>query len=144
MERCAARDGLDQQCMIHGPHEEIINSKGQRALVHHTKTSIWNVAVMDLQIATAFTPDPEMLGRLLDRARHATPADVAAGGSNNEEELLTLLRLGFMRGTEGDDPGVNNLGFVAWHNGNLAFMAGWNYAKSLQVQDIISQARSGT
>lgn len=140
MDRCTARNALDQQCVIEGPHEEIINSKGQRATVHQTKDSIWSTALMDLQIASAFTPDPEMLGRLLDRARHATPADVAAGGANNEEELMALLRLGFMRGTEGDEPGTNNLGFVSWPNGNLAFMAGWNYAKSLQAHDIIKAA----
>lgn len=130
--------------MIEGPHEEVINSKGQRAIVHHTRDSLWSVAMMDLQVATAFAPDPEMIGRMLDRARHATPADVAAGGANNEEELLACLRLGFIRATEGDEPGANVLGFTIWPNGTLAFQAGWNHAKSLQVQDIIEKARQDT
>lgn len=140
MERCTARNALDQQCLIEGPHEEIINSKGQRAMVHHTKDSLWSVALLDLQVATAFAPDPEMIGRMLDRARHATPADVAAGGANNEEELLACLRLGFMRGCEGDEPGANVLGFTIWPNGTLSFKAGWNHAKSMQAQAIISEA----
>lgn len=104
---------------------------------------MWSVPVHDLQVATAFAPDPEMLGKLLDRARHATPEDVVAGGANNEEELLACLRTGFIRATQGDDPGVNNLGFVVWPNGKLAFMAGWNHAKSLQAQDILTSARQG-
>lgn len=141
MERCTALDGLHQQCEIVGPHETIINSKGQRAVAHQTKTSMWSVPVMDLQIATAFTPDPQMLGAMLDRARHATPEDVVAGGANNEEELLAALRLGFMRGVEGDEPGPNTLDFVMWPNGVRAFNVGWSYAKELAAQDVIARAR---
>lgn len=142
MERCTARDGLGQQCEIFGPHETIINSAGQRAVAHQTKASMWSVPIHDLQVATAFAPDPQMLGALLDRARHATPEDVAAGGANNEEELLACLRLGFMRGVEGDEPGPNVLGFTIWPNGQRAFQAGWDFAKQQDVARIIKEARA--
>lgn len=141
--RCTTRDGRNQRCLVRGEHDTIINSKGQQAVAHYTEHSMWSVPLHDLQVVTAFAPDPEMLGKLLDRARHATPEDVIAGGANNEEELLQCLRLGFIRATEGDEPGTNVLGFVIWPNGNLAFMAGWNHAKSLQVQDILTAARQG-
>lgn len=133
MNRCTARDALFQQCEIYGPHETIVNSKGQQAIAHSTATSLWSVPLHDLQLATTFAPDPQMLGAMLDRARYATPEDVAAGGANNEEELLACLRLGFLRGIEGDDEGANVLGFTIWPNGTRAFQAGWQYAKMVNI-----------
>lgn len=130
---CEVRDARSHRCTIEGEHEEVINSKGQRARVHQTPWSLWSVPLVDLQVASAFTPDPEMIGRMLDRARHATAADVAAGGANNEEELLACIQLGFIRASEGDEPGTNNLPFVIWPNGTLAFKAGWNHAKAGQA-----------
>lgn len=140
--RCMAHDGLFQQCEISGPHETIINSKGQRAVAHQTQTSLWSVPVHDLQVATAFNPDPQMVGAMLDRARHATPEDVQAGGANNEEELLACLQLGFLRGMEGEEPGANALGFTVWPNGTRAFQAGWKHAKNLKVTDIFGKAKT--
>lgn len=34
---------MNQRCTIEGAHQEIINSKGQPAVVHETRTSLWSV-----------------------------------------------------------------------------------------------------
>lgn len=140
MERCVARDGMGQRCVIEGPHEEVVNSKGQRAVAHNTLSSLWSVPVHDLQVATAMPKDPRIIGSMLDRARHATPEDVVAGGANNEEELLACLRLGFMRGAAGGSVGTNVLDFTIWPNGHRAFNAGWDFSKQQDVSRIIAGA----
>lgn len=141
MERCLARDALAQQCAIYGPHEEVINSAGQRAIVHHTPQSMWSTALHDLQVASAFTADPQMLGKMLDRAR--TPvAGVPETGTNSEEEMLTALRLGYERGVLGKGPGENTLPFTLWPNGVRAFQTGYEHAQQETAHSIIQEARS--
>lgn len=141
-DRCAARDAHGKRCIVVGEHDVIINSKGQRAVPHQTASSLWSVPIHDLQVVKALPQDPGMLGAMLDRARHATPEDVIAGGANNEEELMACLRLGFMRGVDGNEPGPNTLGFVIWPNGQRAFQAGWDFAKQQDVARIIKEARA--
>lgn len=140
--RCMARDGRDVRCDIRGEHQEVVNSKGQKAIVHWTEHSMWSTPIHDLQVVNAMPQDPMAIGAMLDRARHATPEDVAAGGANNEEELLIALRTGYVRGVEGQ-PGVNDLGFVMWPNGVRAFNAGYEWAQRETVQAMLKEALDG-
>ncbi len=139
MSRCTARDKRGQQCDEHGAHDEVINSSGQRATVHYTKASLWTVPVSGLAVATAFRPDPMMLGAMLDRARTRVVDDEQV---NSEEEMLSALRLGYMRGVEGNGRGENTLGFTLWPNGARAFEAGYQHAQGETVGRIISDHRS--
>lgn len=140
-DRCKARDARDQRCLVRGEHDVIINSNGQQALSHHTEFSLWSTPIHDLQVVRALPQDPMAIGAMLDRARHATPEDIMAGGANNEDELLICLRIGYARACEGDNPGKNDFGFVVWPNGHRAFQAGWERAKQEDAARMIAEAR---
>lgn len=140
--RCTERDNLyEQRCEVRGEHDVIVNSKGQQSLAHHNENAVWSTPISGLTVVKALPPDPMAIGAMLDRARHATPEDVAAGGANNEEELLMCLRHGYERGVQGDDRGKNDFGFVVWPNGVRAFEAGWAYAKGENAAALIQEAR---
>lgn len=44
--RCHERNANDERCTLYGEHQTITNTKGQRAIVHETKFSLWSVPMM--------------------------------------------------------------------------------------------------
>jgi hypothetical protein len=46
--RCHERNGIGDRCSIVGEHPVITNSKGQAAIAHETKTSVWSVPIVDV------------------------------------------------------------------------------------------------
>lgn len=48
--RCHARDADGTRCTITSEHQEIVNSKGQRAIAHETKHSMWSTPLSGLRV----------------------------------------------------------------------------------------------
>lgn len=46
--RCHARDGVGSRCSIVGEHPVVTNSKGQAAIAHETKASIWSTPILKI------------------------------------------------------------------------------------------------
>jgi hypothetical protein len=50
MDRCHERDGRGARCTIEGEHQEVVNTKGQRAYAHETAASVWSTPLSRLHV----------------------------------------------------------------------------------------------
>lgn len=72
-DRCHARDGYGRRCTVEGEHTEIVNSKGQRALSHETKHSMWSTPVSSIAVVGGTKPRPGELEQMMRRAGEQEP-----------------------------------------------------------------------
>jgi hypothetical protein len=71
-ERCQVRDRRGFRCTIEGEHRTIVNSKGQQATAHETKTSMWSVPTSDFVVVGQARQDDAAFGRMLRTANEET------------------------------------------------------------------------
>ena len=67
-DRCHERNAMDQRCTVVGEHIEITNSKGQQALSHETKTSLWSTPISNITVVGGTKPRPAELEQMMRRA----------------------------------------------------------------------------
>lgn len=68
-DRCHARDANGNRCTVEGEHREITNSKGQQALSHETKTSLWSTPISGIVVVGGTKPRPDELQTMIHRVQ---------------------------------------------------------------------------